>query len=47
VRRSTELIEIKSNVFQKLAYRDTNEGILAIAKTKSQQLYDLKLSDNH
>jgi TrmH family RNA methyltransferase len=33
------------DVFQKLAYRDT-EGILAIAKTKSQQLSDLKLSDN-
>jgi TrmH family RNA methyltransferase len=43
---TTELIEISATVFQKLAYRDTTEGILAIAKTKSQQLYDLKLSDN-
>jgi TrmH family RNA methyltransferase len=39
---TTELIEISATVFQKLAYRDTTEGILAIAKTKSQQLYDLK-----
>jgi TrmH family RNA methyltransferase len=43
---TTELIEINKEVFQKLAYRDTTEGVLAIAKTKSQQLSDLKLSDN-
>jgi TrmH family RNA methyltransferase len=42
----TELIEINKEVFQKLAYRDTTEGILAVAKAKSQQLSDLKLSDN-
>ena len=40
------LIEISKEVYQKLAYRDTTEGILAIAKTKSLQLTDLKLSDN-
>jgi hypothetical protein len=34
------------NRISKIAYRDTTEGILAIAKTKSQQLSDLKLSDN-
>jgi TrmH family RNA methyltransferase len=43
---TTELIEISATCISKLAYRDTTEGILAIAKTKSQQLYDLKLSDN-
>jgi TrmH family RNA methyltransferase len=43
---STELIEISKEVYQKLAYRDTTEGILAIAKTKSLQLSDLKLSKN-
>jgi TrmH family RNA methyltransferase len=43
---TTALIEINKEVFQKLAYRDTTEGVLAIAKTKSQQLSDLKLSDN-
>lgn len=43
---NTELIEINKDVFQKLAYRDTTEGIIAIAKTKSMQLSDLQLSDN-
>ena len=41
-----ELIEISKEVYQKLAYRDTTEGVLAIAKTKSLQLSDLKLSKN-
>jgi TrmH family RNA methyltransferase len=40
------LIEINKEVYQKLAYRDTTEGILAIARTKSMQLSDLKLSNN-
>ena len=39
-------IEISKEVYQKLAYRDTTEGILAVAKTKSLQLADLKLSKN-
>ena len=43
---SAELIEISKEVYQKLAYRDTTEGILAVAKTKSLQLSDLKLSEN-
>jgi TrmH family RNA methyltransferase len=46
ISKTTELIEINKDVFQKLAYRDTTEGVLAIAKTKSQQLSDLKLSSN-
>lgn len=41
-----EIIEISKEVYQKLAYRDTTEGILAVAKTKSLQLADLKLSEN-
>ena len=41
-----ELIEINKEVYQKLAYRDTTEGILAIAKTKSFQLSDIKLPEN-
>ncbi len=40
------LIEINKEVYKKLAYRDTTEGILAIARTKSMQLSDLKLSNN-
>ncbi len=44
--KNAELIEITKEVYQKLAYRDTTEGILAVAKTKSLQLSDLKLSKN-
>ena len=43
---SVELSEISKEVYQKLAYRDTTEGILAVAKTKSHLLADLNLSDN-
>lgn len=43
---SVQLIEINKEVYQKLAYRDTTEGLLAVAKTKSLKLSDLKLSDN-
>lgn len=45
-KHNVPLIEINKEVYQKLAYRDTTEGILAVAKTKSMQLVDLKLSDN-
>ena len=41
-----DLIEISKEVYQKLAYRDTTEGILAVAKTKLLQLSDLKLPEN-
>lgn len=43
---SAELIEISREVFQKLAYRDTTEGIIAVAKIKKLSLEDLKLSKN-
>jgi TrmH family RNA methyltransferase len=43
---TAELISINKEVYQKLAYRDTTEGVLAVAKTKSMQLNDLKLSKN-
>ena len=43
---SLDLIEISKEVYQKLAYRDTTEGILAVAKTKSLELSNLKLSKN-
>ena len=41
-----EIIEISKEVYQKLAYRDTTEGILAIAKGKNHRLSDLKLPKN-
>lgn len=44
--RQIDLIEINKEVYQKLAYRDTTEGIIAVAKTKSLQLSDLKLGKN-
>jgi TrmH family RNA methyltransferase len=42
----TEWIEITSEVYQKLAYRDTTEGVLALAQVKSLQLGDLQLGPN-
>jgi TrmH family RNA methyltransferase len=44
--KNVELIEISKEVYQKLAYRDTTEGVLAVAKSKSMQLSDLQLSKN-
>jgi RNA methyltransferase, TrmH family len=46
IEQSIECIEINKEVYQKLAYRDTTEGIIAVAKSKSLQLSDLKLSEN-
>lgn len=43
---ASDYIEIAKEVYQKLAYRDTTEGILAVAKSKSHVLSDLKLSKN-
>ncbi len=44
--KSLNQIEISKEVYQKLAYRDTTEGIIAVAKTKSLQLSDLILPEN-
>lgn len=41
----TEIIEVSKEVYQKLAYRDTTEGIIAVAQQKSHVLSDLKLSE--
>lgn len=43
---TTELIQISKEVYQKLAYRDTTEGVIAVAKTKSLALEDLVLPKN-
>jgi TrmH family RNA methyltransferase len=40
------LIEINREVFEKLAYRDTTEGVIGVARIKSLALSDLKLSKN-
>jgi TrmH family RNA methyltransferase len=39
-------ILISREVYQKLAYRDTTEGVLAVARTKKTTLQDLKLPEN-
>lgn len=44
--KANTYIEISKEVYQKLAYRDTTEGIIAVAKSKSLQLNDLNLSKN-
>ena len=44
--KTAELIEINKEVFEKLAYRDTTEGVIGIAKNKNLHLSDLKLSEN-
>jgi len=41
-----ELIEISKEVYQRLAHRDKTEGVLAVAKGKSHELYNLKLTNN-
>ena len=40
-------VEITSEVYQKIAYRGTTEGIIATAKTKDLSLSNLKLSSNN
>ena len=44
---ATQIIEISKDVYQKIAHRDTTEGIVAIAKSKSHQLENLKLNSEN
>lgn len=41
------IIEVSKEVYQKLAYRDTTEGVLAVAKSKPNSLDDLTLNTEH
>lgn len=43
---NAEIIEINKEVFTKLAYRETTDGIIVVAKSKNFNLSSLKLSDN-
>ena len=43
---NAELIEITKEIFEKLSYRDTTEGVIGIAKSKIFSLANLKLSEN-
>jgi len=42
----TEIIEINKIVYQKLAYRNTTEGIIAVATSKNHNIDNLQLSNN-
>jgi TrmH family RNA methyltransferase len=41
-----DFIEITEEVYKKLAYRESTEGVIAFAKAKTTTLYDLKLPGN-
>ncbi len=43
----TECIEISKDVYQKLAYRDSTEGVMAIVKTKDLNLNSLTFNTEH
>lgn len=42
-----EIIEISKEVFQRLAHRDTTEGIIALANSKNHSLENLKLQSKN
>ncbi len=42
-----KLISVSSEVYKKLAHRDTTEGIVAIVKSKQHQLSSLKFNSPH
>ncbi|MGJ5643317.1 TrmH family RNA methyltransferase [Formosa sp. S-31] len=44
---TADLIEISKDVYQKLAYRKTTEGILAVAQTKTNSLEQLEFSTSN
>ena len=46
VKQSNNVIEINKDVFEKLAYRESTEGVIAVANSKSFSLSDLKLNEN-
>jgi TrmH family RNA methyltransferase len=46
VQNTIDLIEINKDIFEKLAYRESTEGVIAVANSKSFSLSDLKLNEN-
>jgi len=44
---TSEIVEISKEVYQKLAYRDTTEGLLAIARSKDHDLKNLRLDNKN
>lgn len=45
--QSNSIIEISKEVYQKLAHRDTTEGVIAVAKTKLHDLKAIKFTSEH
>lgn len=43
---STDFISVSKEVYQKMAYRETTEGLVAIAKSKSHGLDELRFKEN-
>jgi len=43
---ASELIEINKEIFEKLAYRKTTEGLIGVAKCRSHDLTNLELTEN-
>ena len=46
VQNATNIIEINKEIFEKLAYRESTGGVIAVANSKSFSLSDLKLNEN-
>ncbi len=42
-----DIVEISKEVFQKLAHRDTTEGVIAVVNSKTHLLEDLKLANKN
>ncbi len=42
-----DIIEISKEVYEKLAYRETTEGVIAIARSRSLKLDDLKITNQN
>ena len=45
--KQPELIEVSDAVYQKLAYRTSTEGVIAVVKTKKHALHDLQLKNKN
>ena len=47
IKNQPEVIEVSQDVYQKLAYRDSTEGVIALLKTKKHALEDLRLKNKN
>ena len=42
-----EFVSITDDVYKKIAYRETTEGVIALAETKNHNITDLKLTNKN